>query len=190
MRSQSRHVNFSRTCWITFQLRGITSSVSVTSSPSLARRAPPQHAQVEGPGMTIRSRGRCAGNGRRAGRVRVNAATWLVLAAAISAANSSSVAGTLCQGRCRLGAGCHQRRFQRVDIVGQCCKIGVHDSKWITRRVVVSTSFLRTSRRFLLYPATCGRARCAADGASRSLPKDSSSGPLSAAPRHPPFAAR
>src|SRR5665811_964914 len=33
--SQSRQVNFSRTCWITFHWRGIDSSVSVTSSPNL-----------------------------------------------------------------------------------------------------------------------------------------------------------
>ena len=32
--SQSRHENFSRTVWITFHCRGITSSVSVMSSPS------------------------------------------------------------------------------------------------------------------------------------------------------------
>ena len=40
--SQSRQVNFSRTVWITFHCRGITSSVSVTSSPSLASRCRPQ----------------------------------------------------------------------------------------------------------------------------------------------------
>lgn len=62
--------NFSRTCWMTFQLRGITSSVSVISSPSLSSRALPQHRQLLGAGSTIRSRGRCAGNGRRAGRLR------------------------------------------------------------------------------------------------------------------------
>jgi hypothetical protein len=32
---------FSRTCWITFQHFGITSSVSVMSSPNLDSRAPP-----------------------------------------------------------------------------------------------------------------------------------------------------
>ena len=90
--SQSRQVNFSRTCWITFHWRGITSSVSVTSSPSLRSRAPPQQAQAVGPGTITRSRGRCSGKGWRAGRLRVNAATFVVLAAAISAASSSSVA--------------------------------------------------------------------------------------------------
>ena len=84
--SQSRQVNFSRTCWITFHWRGITSSVSVTSSPSLARRVPPQQAQDVGAGSTTRSRGRCSGKGRRDGRRRVNAATVVVLAAARSAA--------------------------------------------------------------------------------------------------------
>ncbi len=43
--SQDRHENFSRTCWITFHCRGITSNVSVTSSPSLCR-TPPQHGQA------------------------------------------------------------------------------------------------------------------------------------------------
>ena len=33
--SQARQENFSRTCWITFHCRGTSSSVSVTSSPSL-----------------------------------------------------------------------------------------------------------------------------------------------------------
>jgi hypothetical protein len=41
--SQSRQVNFSRTRWITFHCRGITSSVSLMSSPSLRSRVPPQH---------------------------------------------------------------------------------------------------------------------------------------------------
>ena len=61
--SQSRQVNFSRTCCTTFHCRGTTSSVSVTSSPSLASLVEPQQAQAVGPGTTIRSRGRCAGNG-------------------------------------------------------------------------------------------------------------------------------
>ena len=93
--SQSRQVNFSRTCWITFHWRGITSSVSVIVSPSLRSRVPPQQGQVVGAGTTTRSRGRCSGNGLRAGRLRVKAATVVVLAAACSAAISSSVAVAL-----------------------------------------------------------------------------------------------
>jgi hypothetical protein len=89
-------VNFSRTCWITFQDFGITSSVSVMSSPSFDSRAPPQQAQAVGPGTIFRSRGKCSGKGLRDGRLRVNDATVVValevLAAAISAASSSSVA--------------------------------------------------------------------------------------------------
>ena len=73
--SQSRQVNFSRTCWITFHCRGMTSSVSVTSSPSLRSASPPQQLQAVGPGTTTRSRGRCSGNGLRAGRLRMKAAT-------------------------------------------------------------------------------------------------------------------
>ena len=72
--SQARQVNFSRTVWITFHCRGITSSVSVTSSPSLAS-LPPQHGQALGPGMTTRSRGRCAGSGARTGFRRVKLLT-------------------------------------------------------------------------------------------------------------------
>ena len=90
--SQSRQLNFSRTCWITFQDFGITSSVSVMSSPSLDNLAPPQQAHVTGPGTSTRSRGRWSGNGWRDGLLRVNEATFVVLVAAISAASSSSVA--------------------------------------------------------------------------------------------------
>ena len=61
IRSQSRHVNFSRTVWITFQRRGITSSVSVTSSPTFDSLSDPQHAQDVSPSTTTRSRGRCSG---------------------------------------------------------------------------------------------------------------------------------
>src|SRR6516165_5981742 len=64
--SHDRHVNFSRTVWITFHCRGTTSRVSVTSSPSLTS-LPPQHGQQGGAGTAMRSRGRCAGNGARAG---------------------------------------------------------------------------------------------------------------------------
>ena len=51
--------------------------------------------QAVGPGTTTRSRGRCSGNGLRAGRLRVKAATLVVLATAFSAASSSSVAEAL-----------------------------------------------------------------------------------------------
>ena len=37
--SQARHENFSRTCWITFYWRGMSSNVSVTSSPILRKAA-------------------------------------------------------------------------------------------------------------------------------------------------------
>ena len=90
--SQSRHENFSRTVWITFHWRGITSSVSVMSSPSFDNFAEPQHGQLVGAGSRIRSRGRCAGNGLRDGRLRWNDCTVGVRAAAFLAASSSSVA--------------------------------------------------------------------------------------------------
>jgi hypothetical protein len=40
--SQLRHENFSHTVWITFHCRGMTSSVSVMSSPSLDSFVDPQ----------------------------------------------------------------------------------------------------------------------------------------------------
>ena len=93
MVSQSRQLKRSRTVAITFHWRGITSSVSVTSSPSLDSRPPPQHGQEVAAVSTTRSRGRCSGKGWREGRLRVKAATWVVaLAAAVSAAISSAVA--------------------------------------------------------------------------------------------------
>src|SRR3954453_23150122 len=55
--SQSRQLKRSRTVWITFQRRGITSSVSVISSPRFDSRPEPQHGQVCGAAMTTRSRG-------------------------------------------------------------------------------------------------------------------------------------
>ena len=61
-------------------------------SPRLRSRLPPQQTQMVGPGTITRSRGRCSGNGLRAGRLRVNAVTAVVFATAFSAAISSSVA--------------------------------------------------------------------------------------------------
>ena len=46
--SQSRQATFSRMVWMTFHARGITSSVSVTSSPSFDRRVPPQAGHEHG----------------------------------------------------------------------------------------------------------------------------------------------
>ena len=64
--SHARQVNRSRTVCTTFHRRGIASSVSVTSSPSFAS-LPLQHGHSVGPGITTRSRGRCAGSGPRTG---------------------------------------------------------------------------------------------------------------------------
>jgi hypothetical protein len=43
--SQARQTNFSRTRWIIFHWRGMSSSVSVTSSPILRNRLSPQRGQ-------------------------------------------------------------------------------------------------------------------------------------------------
>ena len=75
MASQARQLNFSRTVCTTFHCLGTTSSVSVTSSPSLTRSPPPQQEQASGEGSTTRSRGRSAGSGARLGLRRVKART-------------------------------------------------------------------------------------------------------------------
>ena len=90
--SHSRHENFSRTVWITFHWRGTTSSVSVISSPNFDSLCEPQQGQFSGAVMTMRSRGKCPGNGFFDGRLRSNELTVCVRAAARSAASSSSVA--------------------------------------------------------------------------------------------------
>ena len=91
MRSQSRQVTFSRTVWITFHWRGMTSSVSVMSSPSFASRDEPQAAQLQGASITTRSRGRWSGNGLRTGLRRSKAATFVVAFTAASASSSDAV---------------------------------------------------------------------------------------------------
>jgi hypothetical protein len=47
-RLQTRQASFSRTCWTTFQCRGMSSSLSVTSAPILRSRLSPHHRQVAG----------------------------------------------------------------------------------------------------------------------------------------------
>jgi hypothetical protein len=63
-------MNFSRTCWITFHCRGITSRVSVTSSLSFVSLDHPQQGHALGPGTTTRSRARCSGKGLRTVSIR------------------------------------------------------------------------------------------------------------------------
>lgn len=111
--SQSRQENFSRTVSITFHRRGVVSSVRVTSSPSLRRRAPPQHAQAVGGSITTRSRGRWSGNVSRSARRRVKGRTVVVFAAACSAASSSSVA--LAASSSNSSASCSISRADRSD---------------------------------------------------------------------------
>jgi len=87
--SHARQANRSRTVCTTFQCRGTTSRVSVTSSPSLDR-LPWQHGQEVGPGMTTRSRGRCAGNGPRTGLRRIGLRAGMPSISPSSAASSSA----------------------------------------------------------------------------------------------------
>jgi hypothetical protein len=92
MASHARQVNFSRTVWITFHERGITSSVSVTSSPSFDSFIEPQHGHDAGAGTNTRSRGRCSGKGLRTGWRRCAGMGDAAWRDAASAAISSSVA--------------------------------------------------------------------------------------------------
>ena len=184
--SQSRQENFSRTCWITFHWRGITSSVSVTSSPSLDRRAPPQQGQAVGAGIDHPLARQVLGERLARGPLAREGgdASWSC-AAAVSAASSSSVAVASSSSSCSsswsssraralgaraeqlalelgdlqlqmgdqrlvvggLGAGAAssasatsarasaaaKRRLQRVDIVGQGLRSGVHEPDGITK---------------------------------------------------------
>ena len=74
-------------------------SVSVTSSPSFESFVDPQHGQFVGAAITTRSRGKCSGNGFRAGRLRSKDLTK-VEGAERSAANSSSVASASASSNC------------------------------------------------------------------------------------------
>ena len=67
MRSQHAQASFGRTCRITLKCAGTYSSISETSSPRCFN-SPPQSGQAFCFGGYFRvSRGRCSGNGRRAG---------------------------------------------------------------------------------------------------------------------------
>ena len=68
--SHCQQENRSRTVWITFHCRGMTSSVSATSSPSFDSLAEPKHGQLTSTAITTHSRGRSAESGFRFGRFR------------------------------------------------------------------------------------------------------------------------
>ncbi len=53
--SHSRHENFSHTVWITFHCRGMTSKVSVASSPNLDSVVEPQQGQRSGAGLSTKA---------------------------------------------------------------------------------------------------------------------------------------
>lgn len=89
----------SRTVCTTFHCRGTTSSVSVTSSPSL----PWQHGQAVGPGIITRSRGRCAGKNPRTGLRRMARGQGGSPSRSGSSAASSSPTGPAACARARMG---------------------------------------------------------------------------------------
>ncbi len=171
MRSQSRQENFSRTCWMTFQLRGTTSRVSVTSSPSLDRRVPPQKVQAAGPGINDALAGQMVGErpsaralageacdvgdlgggslgsqlvlGRRGLQLlqlqfhlvqqaggalgaRAEAVAVELLDLQLEMGDQGQVAGFLRQGGGNVGACGQQGCLERVDVIRQGGKLGVH----------------------------------------------------------------
>ena len=132
--SQSRQVNFSRTVWITFHCRGITSSVSVTSSPIFTIRDDPQQLQLVGASTTTRSRGRCSGNGLRTGR-RWKPSTVVVFAAAASAAISSSVAAA--SSSSSWSSSCSISRARRSDLWPYCSRPASIDPAALARLLPV-----------------------------------------------------
>ena len=98
---------------MTFHWRGMTSSVSVTSSPSFDSFTDPQQGQASGAAITTRSRGKCSGKGLRDGRARWKDRTVCARAAAFSAANSSSVAAASSSSSCN--SICSSSRALRSD---------------------------------------------------------------------------
>lgn len=79
---------------------GINSGVSVISSSSFDSRSLPQAQYEQRAGTTARSRGRRSGIGFIASRLRSEAVTLLVLTAATSAADVSSLASDSRSSRC------------------------------------------------------------------------------------------
>ena len=152
MVSQSRQENFSRTVWITFHWRGITSSVSVTSSPSFDRRDPPQQAQAVGASITTRSRGRCSGKGWREGFLRSNPFTVVVArATAFSAASSSSVAEASSSSSC--SSSWSSSRLLRSDVTPKrsrfslaICSCRWAISAWSSARSALAAAASATAR--------------------------------------------
>ena len=88
--SQSRHETLLRTVWMIFHRVVMRSAISVMLSLGLHSRVKPQHGHTVGVGITTRSRGRCAGNGLRAGVLRVMLAAPVASAARSTARSSSS----------------------------------------------------------------------------------------------------
>ena len=163
--SQSRQVNFSRTVSISLNRRGISSSVSVTSSPSFARRDPPQHAQLVGASMTTRSRSMSSGHGLRTGRLRVKARTAWVFAAAVPAASSSSLA--VVTSSSSSNSNCSISRAVRSERCPYSSRLSFSIR---SSRCAISASLADSSARALAATASaCSRASRSACSAARAL---------------------
>jgi len=160
--SQSRQVNFSRIVWITFQVRGTSSSVSVMSSPIFTSRAEPQQVQAPGGSITTRSRGRCPGKGLRTGRRRSKAATGVVRAAARPAAISSTVALASSSSSC--SSNCSISCARRSELRPYCSRRSLAIS---SRRCAIIASEVETTARASANSASAVRAR-ASEAASRA----------------------
>lgn len=151
--SQFRQVNFSRTVWTTFHCRGMTSSVSVTSSPIFTMRSEPQHEQAIGASITTRSQGRCSGNGLRVGRRRSNAAiavfgavaSALALSSAMSVSRSSSCISSCSISRAWRSALWPYCSRRSLAIWRRRCRI-ISSEAEITARICVNSSSAADAR--------------------------------------------
>ena len=187
MVSHARQAMRSRTVWTTFQCRGTTSRVSVTSSPSLDSR-PWQHGQEVGPGITTRSRGRCAGNGPRTGLRRTALRAAMPSISGPSAA-SSSAAAACTSSSCSSNWSSSLRPRSDEAPNCSCRSFAMRSLRWAT---IASAPDARAS--------ASRRASCSAARAARSASRSSGTGmaasvtqgsqPHPAAPVYPFVAAR
>ncbi|TCU16178.1 hypothetical protein EV130_11942 [Rhizobium azibense] len=135
------------------------------SSPIFTMRGEPQQVQVDGASMTRRSRGRCSGNGLRAGRRRSKAETFVILVATRSAAISSSVASASSSWSCNFI--CSISRARRSELWPYCSRRILAISSLRCR--IIASDVVTTAR-------TCARSASAeaarasdAASAARSL---------------------
>jgi hypothetical protein len=94
--SQTRQLNFSRTCSVMNHCRRTTSSVSVTSSPILESLLLPQHGHDVGAGWIMRRRGKSAGSCGAFTLCRVKFCPWTLAASALLSSSAAAASSSSC----------------------------------------------------------------------------------------------